>query len=325
MVSQLLACSHAQKGGNQHPTIIAHRGASGYLPEHTLEAVSMAHAWNVDYIEPDVVLTKDNHLVVLHDPHLDTTTNVAKVYPKRKRKDGRYYAIDFTLKEIQSLKAHERVRFDTQEPYFANRFTPFKSDFRVPTLDQYLELVDGLNQSRGKNIGIYVEFKAPQFHEDEGKDIAKALMATLKRHGYLNSKKKLYIQCFDPKFLIRLRKEYGPSLPLVQLIADDSWKESTANYAQMMTEKGIKKVSEYANGIGPWITHLRVKEGSHLIKWAQQNGMVVHPYTARADSLPEGMESLSALFDWLFKEAKADGVFTDFGDLGVKYREGERF
>src|SRR5687767_9176819 len=98
------------------PIVIAHRGASGYLPEHTLEAAAYAHALGADFIEQDVVLSKDDVLVVTHDIHVDTTTDVAARYPDRKRADGRYYAIDFTWEELKALRVHERVNETTGQP-----------------------------------------------------------------------------------------------------------------------------------------------------------------------------------------------------------------
>ena len=127
--------------------IIAHRGASAYLPEHTLEAYSYAHALDVDFIGPDVVLTKDNEAICIHDIHLETTTNVEQVFPQRKRSDGRWYAIDFTLKEIKTLLVHERENEEGKR-VFPQRFSQRKSSFKVPTFREFIELIKGLNASR---------------------------------------------------------------------------------------------------------------------------------------------------------------------------------
>jgi glycerophosphoryl diester phosphodiesterase len=120
--------------------IIAHRGASGYLPEHTKEAYTLAHGMNVDYIEPDLVLTRDNEVVLVHDIHLDAITNVAQIYPRRKRDDGHYYVIDFDLKEIKSLKVMERKK---------NRFPQEKSNFQIVSFKEFIELI-GRPQSNQK-------------------------------------------------------------------------------------------------------------------------------------------------------------------------------
>ena len=119
--------------------VIAHRGASGYLPEHTLAAKALAHAMGADYIEQDVVLTKDGVAVVLHDIHLDTVTNVSTVYPGRAREDGRYYALDFTLNEVKRLTVNERIDLKTRKPVYHRRFPVGKSHFQVPTLAEEIE------------------------------------------------------------------------------------------------------------------------------------------------------------------------------------------
>ena len=173
--------------------IIAHRGASGYLPEHSLAAKAMAHAMNADYIEQDVVMTKDNHLVVLHDPYLDRVTDVMEVFPNRSRKvfgQQRWLAIDFTLQEIKQLKMTEGFSLEPNGGEkisgYPSRFPLFKSSFKVATLEEEIELIQGLNYSTGKNIGVYVEIKSPWFHRYEGKDISKLTLQVLKKYGYSN-------------------------------------------------------------------------------------------------------------------------------------------
>ncbi len=225
----LISCASKDK------TVIAHRGASGYLPEHTLEGVAMAHSWGVDYIEPDIVLTKDNKAVVLHDIHIDTTTNVAKVFPHKKRKDGRFYAIDFTLKQIKRLKVNERINLKTGKKVFEKRFNLGLSEFRVPTLEEYIELVQGLNDSTKKDIGIYPELKSPEFHKKEKKDIAKTVLKILTKYGYNKKDANIYVQCFYPPTLKRLREELNAKMPLIALIAENSWNESSINYDHLRT------------------------------------------------------------------------------------------
>ncbi|MDU2481093.1 MAG: glycerophosphodiester phosphodiesterase, partial [Klebsiella sp.] len=150
--------------------VIAHRGASGYLPEHTLPAKAMAYAQGADYLEQDLVMTKDDRLVVLHDHYLDRVTDVAQRFPQRARKDGRFYAIDFTLAEIKSLKFTEgfEPKNGKNVQTYPGRFPMGKSDFRIHTFEEEIEFVQGLNHSTGKNIGIYPEIKAPWFHHQEG-------------------------------------------------------------------------------------------------------------------------------------------------------------
>jgi glycerophosphoryl diester phosphodiesterase len=186
MMSTIVMGSSAMAADSNEKIVIAHRGASGYLPEHTLPAKAMAYAQGADYLEQDLVMTKDDHLVVLHDHYLDRVTDVADRFPDRARKDGRYYAIDFTLDEIKSLKFTEGFDIENGKKVqtYPGRFPMGKSDFRVHTFEEEIEFVQGLNHSTGKNIGIYPEIKAPWFHHQEGKDIAAKTLEVLKKYGY---------------------------------------------------------------------------------------------------------------------------------------------
>ena len=137
-----LSLPTARKSGKQ--LVIAHRGASGYLPEHTHEAKVASFIMGADYLEQDVVLTKDFVPIVSHDIHLDEVTNVAQVFPERKRADGRYYAIDFTFDEIKQLEVSERFHFDNnQNAYFPLRFPLWKSHFSISSLQEEIELIQG--------------------------------------------------------------------------------------------------------------------------------------------------------------------------------------
>lgn len=249
------SCTHYQ---NENRIVIAHRGASGYLPEHTLAGVAMAHGWGVDFIEPDIVLTKDGHPIIIHDILLDFTTNVKTKYPGRGRKDGHFYAIDFSLKEIKKLEVFERLNHRTHQVKYPKRFPRGKSHFTIPTLNEFIEMIQGLNNSTGRDIGIYPEIKRPAFHKKEGQDITKIVLSTLTQYGYKDATSNIYLQCFDPKTLKRLKFELKTKLPLIQLIAENSWKESDTDYEKMKSEKGIKEISSYAVGIGPWINQLLI-------------------------------------------------------------------
>jgi len=301
--------------------VIAHRGASGYLPEHTLEGVAMAHAWGVDFIEPDVVMTKDNQLVVLHDVHVDSTTNVKSIFPNRMRKDGRYFAIDFTLAELNKLRVTERVKVKDGTRYFPKRFPLNKAKFEIPTFAEFIELVQGLNQSTGKKVGIYPEIKNPEFHIKEGKDIAKVFIQVMRKYGYEKSRN-AYIQCFWPATLKRLKNEFKTKIPLIQLIADNSWKETSADYTKMITKQGLVEVSKYASGIGPWIPQVIDKKHSvtKLVLWAHQAGLSVHAYTHRSEVVSKNFKNEKEFFDLIVKEAKVDGLFSDFADKLINYK-----
>ena len=312
--------------------VIAHRGASGYLPEHTLAAKAMAYAQGADYIEQDLVLTRDDQLVVLHDRHLDTVTNVAELFPDRSRDDGRYYVIDFTLEEIRSLSVSER--FQTKDgvisPVFEDRFPLGKSSFRVHTFAEEIELIQGLNVSTGKSIGIYPEIKSPKFHRDEGKDIASAALSVLRHYGYDDKSDAVFFQCFDADELRRVHGELMPqmdmTLKLVQLMGTEE------QYHWMLSADGMQSVSAYADGIGPSALLLIAPEsttstfkGTKLVEFAHKAELQVHPYTFRRerDQMPPFAKDYEDFLRIFLDVVKVDGVFTDFPDLTVKYLESE--
>ena len=166
--------------------VIAHRGAPGYLPEHTLESYAMAYGQGADYLEPDLMLTKDGVPIALHDRTLDATTNVAEVFPDRARDDGRHYAIDFTLDEIKQLAVRERVHPASGELVYPDRFPNTHDElvFRIATLAELIELTQGMNQATGRNVGIYPETKASDWHVEQGYDFERKLMDVLTEYGY---------------------------------------------------------------------------------------------------------------------------------------------
>lgn len=307
--------------------VIAHRGASGYLPEHTFAGVVMAHSWGVDYIEPDLVLTKDNHLVVLHDIYIDMTTNVRDLFPLRKREDGRFYAIDFTLAEIKQLKVYERKNLKTRLPVFENRYPGEKSIFRVPTFAEFIELVQSLNKVTKKNVGIYPEIKHPEFHQKEGKDIVLRVFKELENYGYNKVDSNSVIQCFYPPSLKRLKYTLKAKMPLVALIGENSWRESSTDYEHYKSELGLQELSEYVDGIGVHFSHLidkRESKGSkimrsNIVQLAHKYNLNVHVYTHRSDHLPHFFTSDQAFFRFIFYEADVDGIFSDFADIAMKY------
>ena len=292
--------------------VIAHRGASGYLPEHTMEAKAMAYAMNPDYLEQDLVLSKDNIAIVIHDIYLDDVTNVAEVYANKKRDDGRYYVIDFTFYELQQLQVTERFNTKTGEQFYPKRFPKGKGNFKLHSLQQEIELIQGLNYSTGKNIGIYPEIKNPEFHHENGKDITKIVLGILFDYGYKTKKDKCVFQCFDAKELERVRTELKSDLFLVQLI---EFSDET---------KKLKHFATYADGIGPWYKQIIDKKENgkwlftSLVTDAHKLGLKVHPYTFRADKLDE-FSSFNEMMQVLFFEADIDGGFTDFPDKMVQF------
>ena len=157
-----VVCSsvHASK----QKLVIAHRGASGYLPEHTLGAAVMAYASGADFLELDLVMTKDGHLIVLHDLTLNATTDVGQVFPDRAGKDGKYHAVDFNLHEVKQLKVHERSSRRGTGQAFPERFPIDSKIFGVPNLEEMILLVQGLAKSHGRKMGLYIEIKGHDFH-----------------------------------------------------------------------------------------------------------------------------------------------------------------
>ncbi|HSO82300.1 glycerophosphodiester phosphodiesterase [Thiocapsa sp.] len=310
------------------PIIIAHRGASAYLPEHTLAAKAMAHAMGADFLEQDVVLTRDGQAIVLHDLYLEGVTDVARRFPDRARADGRWYAIDFSLAEIRSLRLHERLDPATGQPVFPARFPPEADLFRIHTLEEELSLIHGLNRSTGRIAGIYVELKHPAWHIAEGQDPVPVLMRTLDRAGYRGPEDDIYIQCFEPDTLKRLHSENGTRIPLIQLIGESDWSpDLPVDFERMRTPEGLTAVAEYARGIGPWIGQIHQgldDTGAHrttrLVADAHAAGLLVHPYTLRRDALPEGFRDFEALLHFVLVDQRVDGVFTDHTDLAVRLR-----
>lgn len=322
MASLISAQAFSQK------IVVAHRGASGYLPEHTLEAKAMAHAMGADYIEQDVVMTKDDYLIVLHDITLDRTTDVADQFPDRIRDDGRFYAIDFTLKEIRLLNASEGFGNDNgvKRQSFANRFPMGTSSFRVPTLAEEIELIQGMNKSTGKNIGIYPEIKSPEFHREAGKDISTAVVAMLKSFGYTSRQDKIFLQTFSFDELRIIHDEILPAagveLNLIQLVGSED------SYPWMFEANGMEKLASFADGIGPEkslvIDRASTKSNiiiTELVARAHAAGMQVHPYTFRLDpgQVPQYAESFEEMLELYYFDADIDGAFTDFPDRVVDF------
>lgn len=312
-ISIFLGCSKTKIMNSKNAKIvIAHRGASGYLPEHTLEAKAMAHAMNVDFIEQDLVLSKDNIPIVIHDIQLDDVTNVATKFPDKKRIDGRFYVIDFTFDELKTLQVSERFDPKTGKQIYPNRFPKNTGSFRLHSLQEEIELIQGLNKSTGKNIGIYPEIKAPEFHQKEGKKISEIVLKILAEYGYKTKNDNCILQCFDAKELERIRKELKSELFLVQLI---EFPEETKQLVYFAT---------FADGIGPWYKQILDKKVdgkwtfTNLVSDAHKLGLKVHPYTFRADDLKD-FKTFDELLETFLINANVDGVFTDFPDLAVDF------
>jgi len=304
--------------------IIAHRGASGYLPEHTLSAVAFAYALGADFIEQDVVLSKDSHPIVLHDIHLDQVTNVKDKFPHRSRADGRWYARDFDLLELKLLTVNERAHLDGSGAVFSKRFPYGQGNFQIPTLQEEIDLIKGLNQSTGRNVGIYPEIKKPAWHMQEGADISKLVLEVLSKNDYRSPTDSIFLQCFDSKELKRIKNTLNSSLRLIQLIGNNTWNESDDDYNLMLTRQGVKNISSYAVGVGPYLQLLyQASVANNNIQptifnqFVRENNLLMHPYTFRADTVPLAFEDFSEMVIWFSDTLKVDGMFTDFVDKTV--------
>ena len=302
------------------PIVIAHRGASGYLPEHTLEAKALAYGLGADYLEQDVVATRDSRLVVLHDLHLDDVTDVASRFPGRQRADGRHYAIDFDLAELQQLAVSERRTPNSTLARFPQRFPPDAALFRIATLEQELALIAGLNKSMRRTVGIYPEIKHPRWHRDHGIDLAGLLLDSLAAHGYDNADSPAYVQCFDAAELRRVRESLGSRLKLVQLVGEEP------EYSPLLTAEGLAGVARYADALGPSYKQLVAAQSfplrrSALAEAAKRVGLMLHPYTFRRDDLPAYATDLKELLRAFFADVEVDGLFCDQPDIAVQVRD----
>lgn len=312
--------------GAERPVVIAHRGASGYLPEHTLVAYAMAYAQGADYLEPDLVLTRDGVPVALHDLTLDATTDVARRFEDRARADGLHYVADFSLEEIRGLSVNERVIDERGTARYPDRFPPelLQGALRIVTLAELIELVDGLNTVTGRAVGIYPELKFAAWHAAQGLDITARVVEVLDAYGYLERGVRCILQSFESAPLRRLRDDFGVDVPLVQLLGENDWAMNDEDYDPMYTPAGLARIAAYADGIGPPITRVLGPgadggiEVSRLVEDAHAAGLAVHPYTVRTDVLPAGLDA-DTLFELLFDRAGVDGVFVDQPDAAMEF------
>ncbi len=304
----------------QRPHIIAHRGASGYLPEHSLAAKVLAYGQGADFLEQDVITSRDGVPVVFHDLYLDALTDVAQRFPGRARADGRHYCIDFDLRELRLLALRERIDLTSGTAFWPARFPPAAAAFSIPTLAEELALIRGLNQSSGQSVGIYPELKDPLWHQDHGIDLSRAVLDVLESQGYLRDGERIFLQCFDANTLQAVHSEpRARQLSLVQLIGSK----------QADLAKDLAAVAAYAAAIGPSIKLFklrskqgRVNAGRDLASEARAFGLAVHPYTFRADALPASCGSFNELLSLFIDELAVDALFTDFPDRVRSYLGG---
>jgi glycerophosphoryl diester phosphodiesterase len=290
------------------PMIVAHRGASGYLPEHTLAAYALAIEQGADFIEPDLVITRDGHLVARHERHLGATTDVADrpefaarraVKPGRRQAD--WYVEDFTLAELRTLRARQP---------FPGRSRDHDGLHPIPTFEEVLALIRDRSAALGRPIGVYPEAKHPEAFRRLGLEFADPLLAALEAHGFGPGGLPVYIQSFEARLLRELRGR--TRIPLVMLLEDEGGRPNVA----------LEEAARFADAVGPAKSLLRDRRtgrDSGFVARAHALGLAVHPWTFRDDRVAPGFtgpaEELRATF-----ALGVDAVFVDFPDTAVAVR-----
>lgn len=359
-VAAALAPTAAQAAYNtlngQAPIVIGHRGASGYLPEHTLQAYTLAITQGANYIEPDLVMTKDGFLVARHEPMLGGTTDVASKFgvdrKSTKMVDGiattDYFASDFTLAEIKTLRAIQPR---------ASRDQSFNGQYEIPTLDEVIALAQAQSIATGREVGIYPEIKHSTFHANlYGRNTFEDKLVSTLHAAYTNSTlAPVFIQSFESANLQYLNSV--THIKLVQLIdADDVNADGSMSlvapydkpydfavsgdprtFADLLTPVGLAFIKGYADGVGPWKPYLvrtvadgvdrdldgaitikdrRVDGSTGVIEDAHAAGLMIHTWTYRNDASGYGFANPQAEMAY-YLSLGVDGVFTDFPDTGV--------
>ena len=315
----LLLMLQASAAVSPRPLIIGHRGASGHRPEHTLEGYRLAAEMGADFIEPDLVSTKDGVLIARHENEIGGTTDAGERFPDRQRTktvDGQsitgWFSEDFTLAEIKTLRAKERLAF---------RSHVYDGKYQVATFDEVIELAQQLGRELGRPIGIYPETKHPTYFRGINLPIEDKLLASLEKHGWNRKDAPVFIQSFEQENLRTLRKQ--TRVRLIQLAGGPS----------MVTPEKLRDIATYADGIGPEKRLVvpvaadgTVGPPTDLVARAHALGLLVHPYTLRIDKefLPAGYKGDAELEFKQFRDAGVDGLFTDFPDVAAKVYGGSR-
>ena len=291
-----------------HPLIIGHRGASGHRPEHTFASYRLAAEMGADFIEPDLVPTKDGVLIARHENEIGGTTDVAVKFPDRQRTkaiDGMnitgWFTEDFTLAEIKTLRAKERLAF---------RSHAFDGQFEVPTFDEVIELAQTLGKELGRPIGVYPETKHPAYFRSIDLPLEDRLLAALGRHGWSNRESPVFIQSFEDNLRLMRPKTTARMIRLLE--------------GTLPTDEELRTIRTYADGIGPNSrmvlpvnTDRTLKDPTDLVARAHAAGLLVHIWTLRAEPVflsPSYHGDFAAEFRQ-FRDLGVDGIFTDFPDV----------
>ncbi|MDI2032352.1 glycerophosphodiester phosphodiesterase [Saccharopolyspora sp. TS4A08] len=331
--------------GAEQIEVFGHRGASGYRPEHTLASYELAARMGADFIEPDLVPTKDGVLVARHEPEIGGTTDVAEHPEFASRKttkviDGTemtgWFTEDFTLAELKTLRAKERI------PEIRQHNTVYDGLYEVPTFQEVLDLRARLSEELGRDIGVAPETKHPSYFRQIGLPVEPGLVETLDGNGLNEEDSKVVVQSFEVGNLKELRDELR--VRLVQLISNTGAPQDfieagdPRTYADMVTPEGLKEIATYADVIGPDTKVILPVDGSNhlteptaVVADAHAAGLQVVPYTVRAENtfLPADFQSSAdpaqwgdvlAFFHALYAQ-NVDGIFSDMPDLALTARD----
>jgi glycerophosphoryl diester phosphodiesterase len=348
----------AQAGGEDRdqirredaPLVIGHRGASGYRPEHTLASYELAVDLGADYIEPDLVSTRDGVLVARHENEISGTTDVADHPEFAERRTTRsidgvmvtgWFTEDFTLRELKTLRARERI------PALRQRNTLYDGLYEVPTLQEVIDLAKRKSREKRRVIGIYPETKHPSYFRSVGLSLEEPLLRTLRRNGLDHANAAVFVQSFEVGNLRELRRM--TRVRLVQLLGGASERpydfvlsNDPRTYGDLATRSGLGDVARYADGVGPSKDYIVPRSGSgtslpatSFVEDAHAVGLLVHPYTFRnensflpaelrvGDAADPGHPALygRALdeYDQFFRLG-VDGLFSDNSDTAVTAR-----
>ena len=282
------ACSSTREGlESSDAVVIAHRGASGHAPEHTLEAYSMGHAMGADFIEPDLVMCRDGYLICSHDLTVRKESNAASLYPDLVNEAGEVMIRDLFYAELK------KVNFSDEAG---------EGSYRYASFVEFLDLMVLLGQRTGKKVGVIPELKAPAWHRSEDLPMEAELIARLAEAGYGAPSDPVIVQCFDKESLRRIRVEHECPLPQVLCLRKD------------FTEEDLAWAAEFCDGVAPHrssIEDAQTGEASGLVERAHALGLAVFPYTFEDEEL--------AMRRYLY-EHRVQGVFTNFPDAGVAAR-----
>ncbi|MBD2313156.1 glycerophosphodiester phosphodiesterase [Desertifilum sp. FACHB-1129] len=317
------------------PIIIAHRGASGYRPEHTLESYTLAIELGADFIEPDLVISRDGHLIARHENNITETTDVAERAEFATRKTSKiiegktvtgWFSEDFTLAELKTLRAKERLPFRNQT---------YNGQFQIPTFREILQLAQHKTQETGREIGIYPETKHPSYFQSIGLPLEEPLVEILKEFGYTSPDSPLFIQSFEIANLKKLNRLID--VPLVQLLGEENQQPydfvlqgDKRTYQDLTTPAALSQIATYADAIGPskrliipQAQDSQLLPPTPLIQEAHRVGLKVHAWTFRNEACflaPEYQNQPEREYQQFF-QLGVDGVFSDFPDVAFKVRQ----